>query len=112
MRVDATSADVKEGSRRPFPIWEKDHYDWSTPGHVRWTVEESNYCTPGSYIDVVVKSEAGGGSNVHVAWERSGIGIKGKILIGLVTLTHGETIKKKVFQQAFDRLLRPQSQSR
>jgi hypothetical protein len=29
-RVEATSADVREGSIFPTRIWERDHYEWST----------------------------------------------------------------------------------
>jgi hypothetical protein len=103
-RVEATSADVQEGSLYPALIWERDHYDW-TADRVRWTVRESNFCEPGSYVDVTVHDGAGGGSQLHVDWNRRGVGFKGKVLVALVVLTRGSIIRRKAFQSAFDRAL-------
>lgn len=104
-RVKANSADVKEGSLYPAQIWERDHYEWSA-ARVRWTVQESSYCKPGSYVEVTVRAGAGGGSQLHVDWNRRGVGVKGKILVALVVLTRGAIIRRKVFQSALDRELR------
>lgn len=101
--LGATSADVKEGSAWPTRMWERVHYDWSVPGHVRWTVQESNYFALGSYVEVTVQKAATAGSQVRVEWNRTGIGPKGKALIWLVVLTRGAIIRRKVFQRAFDR---------
>lgn len=101
-RVGPTSADVKEGSVCPTLMWERDHYEWSAD-RVRWTVLESNYCTPGSYVDVRVRKSGDRGSHVRVEWNRTGVGVKGKILVALVVLTRGANIRRKVFQRAFDR---------
>jgi hypothetical protein len=103
--LEQGSADVKEGSLYPAVIWERDHYEWSAD-RVRWTVRESNYCQPGSYVEITVRPRPGGGSQLSVDWNRRGIGIKGKILIALVVLTRGANIRRKVFQCALDRALR------
>src|SRR6516225_8331451 len=104
--VHPTNADVKEGSTWPTRMWERVHYDWSEPDRVRWTVQESNCFARGSYVEVTVKEAATGGSHVHVDWSRAGIGLKGKALVGLVVLTGGTIIRRKVFQRAFDRTVR------
>ena len=101
--VSATSADVKEGSLKPILIWERDHYDWSIPGRMRWTVRESNYCTCGSFVEATIRHAADGGTSVHVEWNRTGVGLKGKALIALVVLSRGAIIRRKVFKAAFDR---------
>src|SRR5215469_3674892 len=98
-------ADVKEGSLSPALIWERDHYEWSAD-RVRWTVQESNYCTPGSYVEVTVRPKPGGASQLQVQWNREGVGSKGKILTALVALTRGAIIRRKVFERALDRALR------
>ena len=98
-----TSADVKEGSSKPVVIWERAHYDWSVPGRVRWTVHVSNYCTQGSFVEAEVHDVDDGGATVHVEWNRTGVGLKGKTLIALVVLTRGAVIRRKVFERAFDR---------
>lgn len=108
-QVGATSADVKEGSAWPTRMWERVHYDWSVPGRVRWTVRESNYFRPGSYVEVTVQKAPTAGSQVRVEWNRTGIGPKGKALIGLVVLTCGAIIRRKVFQRAFDRAVQSSS---
>jgi len=98
-----TSADVKEGSSKPVVIWERAHYDWSVPGRVRWTVHASNYCIQGSFVEAEVHDVDDGGATVHVEWNRTGVGLKGKTLIALVVLTRGAVIRRKVFERAFDR---------
>ncbi len=92
-------------------MWERVHYNWSVPGRVRWTVQESNYFAPGSYVEVTVQKAPTGGSEVYVEWNRTGIGLKGKALIGLVVLTGGTIIRRKVFQRAFDRAARSLSRA-
>ena len=46
--VGATSADVREGTRG---LWAREHYDWSDPQTVKWTVQESNFSSVGSASD-------------------------------------------------------------
>ena len=101
--VGSTTADVKEGSLKPFVIWERDHYDWSVPGRVRWTVRASNYCTPGSFVETNVHYAGDAGATVTVDWNRNGVGLKGRILIALVVLTRGAVIRRKVFERAFNK---------
>src|SRR5215469_4133883 len=100
-RLDAGSASVKEGSTFPRRIWERDDYEWSAD-RVRWTVRESNYCHPGSYVEVGVRRETGG-TRLHVDWNRRGVGVRGKMMIAFVVLTRGTIIREKVFRRAFDR---------
>ena len=104
--VAATSADVKEGSPRPTQMWERVHYDWSVPGTVRWTVHESNYFVPGSYVEVTVQEAATGGSEIQVEWSRTGIGLRGKAIAALIVLSRGSILRRNVFQLAFDRAAR------
>jgi hypothetical protein len=59
--IEPNSADVQEGSIVPARIWERVHYEWSAD-LVRWTVQESNYCTPGSNVEDEVRPSPDGGS--------------------------------------------------
>jgi hypothetical protein len=104
--VHAASADVKEGSHWPTQMWERVHYDWSVPGKVRWTVHESNYFAPGSYVELTVQEGATGGSEIQVEWSRTGIGMRGKAITALVVLSRGNILRRNVFQLAFDRAAR------
>ena len=104
-RLEANSADVQEGNLSPFRMWERDHYEWAAD-RVRWTVRESNYCKPGSYVEVKVRAKTDGGSRLDVELNRRGLGIRGKIMIAHLVLTGGAIIRRKVFQSAFDRAAR------
>ncbi len=76
--VGQTSAEIREGNRSPR-VWARERYDWSTPGVVRWEVVESNFCTPGGFVRVEVKSREGavagcgcrGAAARRVPWEPS-----------------------------------------
>ena len=76
--IDETSAEVTEGNRRP-KLWSREHYDWSQPNTITWTTQESDFCTPGSSISMVITPHADGGSNLRVTWDRTSVGVKGFI---------------------------------
>jgi hypothetical protein len=91
--VGETTAEVREGSTMPgMKIWAKEHYDWSTPGVVSWKAIESNFCTPGSGMEIRMTEKEGGGSHVHATWERHPTSFVGRILIGMVVLSRGRLI--------------------
>jgi hypothetical protein len=102
--VHETSADVKEGSKTPIGvIWAKEHYDWSVPNIVKWTVQESNFCTPGSYVAARIDPNEGAGSRIHIVWERTGVSLRGRLIVTLVKQSKGKPIAASV-KKAFDRL--------
>ena len=104
--VGETTADIKEGTKLPFgAFWAKERYDWSTPGLVTWTVQESNFSTPGDYVAVTLHPREGGGTRVHIEWNRTGMNFKGRLAVRLITLTKGKAIAASV-QKAFRNLER------
>jgi hypothetical protein len=104
--VGETSADVTEGSKLPgATIWAREHYDWSTPNTVRWTVTESNFCTPGSFVAATIHPREGGGTRLHIEWERFGTSLVGKLAIRMIALTKGKPIAASV-KKTFDALER------
>ena len=92
--VHSTSAVVREGQRRPR-LWAVEEYDWSVPGTVTWTARESNFCTPGSYMAARVEPRSDG-SRVHVTWSRTGVGPKGRLVVGLIRATKGKPLAKSI----------------
>jgi hypothetical protein len=82
-QLTETSADVTEGSRG---VWERTHYDWSTPGTVRIQVEDSNAFRPGSYWVYSVKPRPEGGSHVHLEFLRRPRNAKGLLLSALLSV--------------------------
>ncbi len=75
-----TFAEVTEGN--PWPIgyvWERLHYDWSTPGRVKGTVVNSNIFKPGSTWEIRA-TPSSTGSRVEVIAVRHLRGFKGRLL--------------------------------
>jgi hypothetical protein len=104
--VGETSADVREGSKLPgITIWARERYDWSSPDTIRWTVEESNFLTPGSYEAVSLHPRDDGGTRVHVDWNKSASTLSGRILLGMIALSRGKPVASS-FRKAFAALER------
>jgi hypothetical protein len=93
--VGDTSAVVREGQRSPR-LWAIEEYDWSRPGTVTWTARASNFCAPGSSMSVRVEPGPDGGSAVHVRWDRRGVGLKGKLIVGMMRLTGGRPLASQL----------------
>jgi hypothetical protein len=98
--VGEASADVTEGQDRPS-MWARERYDWSTPGTVTWTVEEGSDMAPGSFVSVTVKPSAGGGSDLHVVWDRTSTTGKGNAAVMLMRL-FGRQLLGSYYRKAFD----------
>jgi hypothetical protein len=81
--VGENEAVVREGSTKPAKVWAREQYDWSKPGIVRWTVIESNFCNPGSYVEARVKPK-GDGSTVEVEWNRTGSTTSGRMMVAFM----------------------------
>jgi hypothetical protein len=104
--VGEGTADVKEGSRMPgMTVWARERYDWDDSDTIRWTVQESNFCTPGSYVAATLHPRAGGGTRVHVEWDRTGTTAKGRFAVRLIRLTNGRPVAASL-QKAFAELER------
>lgn len=92
--VGDTWADVQEGNSNS--IWARECYDWSEPGTVRWTVQESSFSTTGDFVEAVVKPGASGGSRIHVTWSRRGKTLPSKVIVGVIALLGGMPVKRSI----------------
>jgi hypothetical protein len=90
--VGETSAEIREGYRGR--IWVRERYDWSVPGTVRFTVVDSGFAKPGSYVVVDIEPAGRGGSTLHITWVRWGKGVFGKLFVSLMALTGGAAIRR------------------
>ena len=107
--VGDTFADVQEGSKMPGArIWAKEHYDWSTSELVTWTVQESNFCAPGSYVSAAIAPRGDGGSRIHVIWNRTPTSMVGRLATVMIQLTRGKPIAASM-RKALAKLERPPS---
>jgi hypothetical protein len=107
--VGETSAEIKEGTKAPgMRVWARERYDWSQAGTIRWTVVESNFCEPGGYLEATLDPTGGGGTRIHLEWDRTGTTWSGKFVIGLITRLGGRPVARS-FRRAFAPLEREQA---
>ena len=96
-----TSAEVIEGSSVFGGVWERGRYDWSRQGVVRIDVKDSNAFQPGSFWVYEVTPKAGGGSHVHMEFDRRPRNLK-----GLVVSTALDLFGAKIFTKQLGETLR------
>ena len=89
-----TWAVAREGSTGPS-VWAVERYDWSEPGTVRWAAEGSDFCKPGSGVELVIAANAGGGSHVEGEWHRSPAGVKGAVIVPLARMMMPRMLPKQ-----------------
>jgi hypothetical protein len=91
---------VREGNDRP-DVWARERYDWSKPGVVRWDVIESNFCNPGSYVQVSFDHGANGGTHAEIEWSRTGSNTFGKMVVAMMKVV-GPMIIKGYIRKSLD----------
>jgi hypothetical protein len=95
--VGETTADVKEGTKLPIgEFWARERCDWSELSTIRWTVQESNFCAPGSFVSATLEPRDGGGTRVRIHWERTGTSLLGRVIGRLIVATGGKPVKASV----------------
>lgn len=95
--VDPTTADIKEGSSFPgMRVWAREHYDWSEPNTVRWTVQESNFSSVGSFVLVTLHPREDGGTRLQIEWSRTGSTFMGRVVVRMIAWTNGKPITASV----------------
>jgi hypothetical protein len=90
--IGDTWAEVREGYRGP--IWWREHYEWSDSGVIRCTALESGFGMPGSYFTVDIRFAEGGGSRLHVVWDRQGRTLFGRLFVCLLWLMRGLPVRR------------------
>jgi hypothetical protein len=91
-----TNAEVTEGSGAFGGVWERSRYDWSRPGTVRIDVQDSNAFQRGSYWLYEVTPKPGGGSHVHMEFDRRPRNFKGKVLGALLSVAGNKLFGKSL----------------
>jgi hypothetical protein len=99
--VGDTWAEVTEGSDNMGGIWARERYEWSTPGTVTGTVQESNIFQPGGTWEIRVRPTAHGASSVELVRDRKGKSLKGKVLETMLAIA-GRKILLKALQPTLD----------
>ncbi|CQD09546.1 hypothetical protein BN1232_01739 [Mycobacterium lentiflavum] len=91
-------ADVTEGSSG---IWERLHYDWSDPSHVKLTTVDSNVFGGASGYTYALQQRPDGTTDVDVVIVREGKNFKGRVLSRVLA-----TIAKRSLGKAFSSSVR------
>jgi hypothetical protein len=86
-------ADVTEGSGG---VWERLHYDWSDPNHVKLITTDSNVFGGASGYVYTLTQQADGTTVVEVTIVREGKNLKGRVLSAILG-----TVGKGVLRKAF-----------
>jgi Polyketide cyclase / dehydrase and lipid transport len=95
--VGETWAEIQEGSTFPGTrIWARERYDWSDPDTVRWTVQESNFSAPGSYVAATLHKREDGGTRIHIEWNRTPTSLLGRFATRMIVMTKGKPIAASV----------------
>ncbi len=84
--LSATRAEVTEGSAVFGGVWARESYDWSQPGTVRATVQDSNVFQPGGTWELRVSPLPDGGCHIEVSVSRRARGPRGRIVGALMAL--------------------------
>jgi hypothetical protein len=88
-----TWAEIREGNGGG--IWARERYDWSQPGQVTWTVMESGFSRPGSFVSAALRPR-GSGTRIHITWNRQPIGLLGMVALGVIVLTRGRPVRQQI----------------
>jgi Polyketide cyclase / dehydrase and lipid transport len=95
--VGEASADIKEGTKFPgAKFWAKEHYDWSDPDTIRWTVKESNFSAPGSYVAATLRKREDGGTRIHIEWNRTPSSFMGRVAMAMIVMSKGRPIAASI----------------
>lgn len=77
-------AEVTEGSDVFGGIWARERYDWSQPGVVQATIQDSNFWHPGGTWALRAEPGANGGSRLTVVRDRRAKNAKARVLEALL----------------------------
>jgi hypothetical protein len=89
--VGAHEADVTEGSSG---IWERLHYDWSDPNHIKLTTTDSNLWGGASGHTYDLRRQLNGTTDVDVVIVREGKNLKGRLFAGFIGAVGKGTLRK------------------
>lgn len=99
-QVTETSADVVEGTDVMGGVWAHEIYDWSQPGTVVGTAQESNVFKPGGTWTMTV-TPRDGGSHITIVNDRHPGTLKGR-MAALVMSMAGKRILTKHLRKTLD----------
>ena len=100
-----TWADVTEGTDVLGGVWARERYDWSEPGVVRLTLQDSKDFKPGTVTVYRITPMPDGGCHVTVDFRRIARSLRGR-LVGVLVSLAGRRRFAAELREALDRLAR------
>ena len=100
-----TWADVTEGTDIFGGVWARERYDWSEPGVVRLTLQDSADFVPGTVTVYRITPGVDGGCHVAVDFQRTARSLRGR-LVGVLVSLAGRRRFADELREALDRLAR------
>jgi hypothetical protein len=91
-------AEVTEGSKIAGAVWARERYEWSAPGVVRATLQDSNIFESGFWEMKVSRRD--GRSHIEILQDRQARGFKGHLLGAMMVL-----MGRRVYRQGLDETL-------
>ena len=89
-------AEVTEGSDVMGGVWARERYEWSQPGVVRATVQDSNIFQKGGVWELRALPREGGGTRIEVRNHRKAKGLKGHIIGAMIQLSGRKMLGKQL----------------
>jgi len=77
-------------------VWARERYEWSEPGLVRATVQDSNVFQKGGVWELRATPNGNGGTRIEVLNHRQAKGLKGHIIGALLQLTGRQALTKSL----------------
>ena len=87
-------ADVTEGTKVAGGVWTRERYDWSVPGVVRATVQESNIFKSGFWEMRVTAAD--GLTHVEIHQDRQAKGLKGSLVGAMMSIIGTRVYKQGI----------------
>jgi hypothetical protein len=95
-RVISALTDFSERRPETWPGLHPSLYEVPSLGDTWAEVKERSFFAPGDSVSAQVDPGPGGGSRIHVMWNRTGVGLKGRMLAGIIKLSGGKPVAASI----------------
>jgi hypothetical protein len=91
-------AEVTEGSDVMGGMWARERYDWTTPGVVRATIQDSNIFKKGGVWELRAVPNGSGGTRIEVLNHRQAKGLRGHVIGAMLQLSGRKMLTESLAQ--------------
>lgn len=91
-------AEVTEGSDVMGGMWARERYDWTTPGVVRATIQDSNIFKKGGVWELRTLPNGSGGTRIEVLNHRQAKGLRGHVIGAMLQVSGQKMLRESLAQ--------------